>query len=155
MTGGLSAVSDRAVAAEVNDSDALRGVSEVHAVFDLNISTPDELVFYLKVIKQTYEDLVRQGQKADCIIAIRGGAVRLVTTENWSFAEEDQEKLKEAAAMITELKQAGLKFEACSVALGLFKVDSNTLLPEVKAVGNTFVSLIGYQTRGYVVVPVK
>lgn len=144
-----------AFAAELDDRDSLQGLTEVRPLFDLNVSNPDELLFYLKVIQQTVSSLQEQKQKIDCIVAIRGGAVRLVTTENWSFDEEEQQKLRDARARIDELARSGVKFEACSVAMGLFKVDPATLLPTVKGVGNTFISLIGYQSKGYVIVPVK
>lgn len=149
--GGLSS----AGAAETDDSRALQGLTEVRAIFDMNVGNPEELLFYLQVIQKTYEGLIDQGQKADCIVAIRGGAVRLVTTETWSFEEEDQKRLEEAAAIIAQLSREGVRFEVCSLALGLFKVDKATLIPDVNPVGNTFISLIGYQTKGYVVIPVK
>ena len=138
-----------------NDHEALQQLREVRPLFDLNVSTPEELLFYLNVINQTVASLKMQGQKMDCIVAIRGGGVRLVTSENWSFDEEDQKRLQEAAALIGALAGEGVRFKACSVAMDLFKVESNTLLPEIQAVGNTFISLIGYQSRGWVIVPVK
>jgi len=140
---------------ETDDSIALQGLTEVRPIFDLNVGTPEELLFYLQVIEKTYDSLIAQNQKVDSIVAIRGGAVRLVTTENWSFSEEDQKRLEDAAKLIAGLIKKGVRFEACSLALGLFKVDPTTLLPDIQAVGNTFISLIGYQAKGYVVVPVK
>jgi hypothetical protein len=40
------------------------------------------------------------------------------------------------------------------VATRLFSVDNATLLPGIEPVGNTFVSLIGYQAQGYATIPV-
>jgi len=51
-------------------------------------------------------------------------------------------------------KRPGVKMEACSVAARLFDVDSKTYLPGIKPVGNTFVSLIGYQAKGFAVIPI-
>ncbi len=42
-----------------------------------------------------------------------------------------------------------------AIAAGLFKVDPKTFIPEVKPVGNTFISLIGYQAKGYGLVPIN
>jgi len=140
---------------EVNDSDALHGVTATKAIFDMHVSKPGEFLLFLKVIKQTHEDLVRQGQVPNFIIAFRGSSIRFITSENWSFSEEDQQKLEKAAVLIEELKGHGVKLEACSIASRLFKVDPKTYLPGVKPVGNTFVSLIGYQAKGYSLVPVN
>lgn len=41
-----------------------------------------------------------------------------------------------------------------SVATRLTGVDAETLLPGVEHVGNTFVSQIGYQAKGYAIIPI-
>ena len=72
--------------------------------------------------------------------------VKKIIMEHYShISEEDQQKLEKSAVLIEELKGHGVKLEACSIASRLFKVDPKTYLPGVKPVGNTFVSLIGYQ----------
>lgn len=113
------------------------------------------ILFYLQVIEKTYDGLIAQNQNVDCIVAIRGSAVRLITTENWSFSEEQQKILEKAGALISKLRGKGIRFEACSVAMELFKITPESLLVDIQAVGNTFISLIGYQTKGYVIIPVK
>ena len=140
---------------EVDDSDALKSVQITKSLFDINVSTAGKLELYLQVISQTYDDLVRQKQSPDFVIAFRGASVRLITTENWSFSDEDQESLKKAAASIQQLRELGVKLEACAIATSLFKMDNKTILPGIKVVGNTFVSLIGYQTKGYALVPIQ
>lgn len=139
----------------IDDSDALQGVRSAKGIFDINVSDAKKLELYLTVIQRTYDDLVRQGQKADLVIAFRGASVRLISTEIWSFSDEDQESLKRSSVLLTRLKGLGVKLEACSVATELFKIDKSTILPEVHVVGNTFISLIGYQARGYALVPIQ
>lgn len=138
----------------VDDHDALQGVTETKTVFDIHVNKPEMLVLYLEVIGQTYEDLKRQDQVPVFVVAFRGPALRFLTSENWSFAVEDQARIEKASTLIKELLARGVKFEACSIAADLFKVDPKTYLPGIKPVGNTFVSLIGYQARGYHLVPV-
>lgn len=142
-------------AARPNDADALAGATSGKAIFDINVGSPQKITRFLTVIKQTHQDLLMQGVQPEFVVAFRGPSVRLITTENWSFEEKDQEELKAAAGLIHELSQEGVKLEACSVATGLFKVDNKTILPDVKSVGNTFVSLIGYQSKGFVLIPVQ
>lgn len=44
--------------------------------------------------------------------------------------------------------------QACSVATRLFKADNASLLDGIKPVGNTFVSLTGYQAQADANIPV-
>ena len=39
--------------------------------------------------------------------------------------------------------------EQCHVAMRLTKVAADKILPEIKVVGNGWISLMGYQSRGY------
>ena len=142
-------------AAAIDDSNALKGVQSTKALFDISLNDAESLELYLEVIQQTYDDLIRQGQKPDFVIVFRGASVKLVNTETWSYSEEDQEKLKKASAMLTKLKGEGANIEACSIATKLFKVDNATILPDIRVVSNTFVSLIGYQEKGYRLVTIK
>ncbi len=140
---------------QYNDSASLEGVNNPKTLFDVNLTTAKKLELYLTVIKKTYDDIKRQGHKPDMVIAFRGGSVRLINSETWSFSEEDQLSLEKSATVITELMQLGIKVEACSIATGLFKIDNTTLLPGIKVVGNTFVSLTGYQNKGYALVLIQ
>lgn len=142
-------------AAQLDDKDALAGVHETKSLFDVNVSEPQELEFYLRVIRKTHDDLVRQGYKPDMIIVFHGPSVRLVNTETWSFSEEDEQLLKKSQLLIKELKALGVRLEACSVATQYYHVDNDTILPEIKVVGNTFISLTGYQSKGYALIPVN
>lgn len=139
---------------KVNDHDALQGVTETKAVFDIHVNKPEMLLLYLDVIGKTYEDLQRQNQTPVFVVAFRGPTLRFITSDNWSFSIEDQKRLEIASGMIKQLLARGVKFEACSIAAKLFKVDPKTYLAGIKPVGNTFVSLIAYQAKGYSLVPV-
>lgn len=57
--------------------------------------------------------------------------------------------------MIQELAKQGVRFEACAIATRLFHVDNASMISDVKVVGNTFISLIGYQAKGYAVIPIQ
>lgn len=138
-----------------NDTDALAGAASGKALFDINVSSAQKIALYLSVIKQTHQDLIRQKFQPDFVVAFRGASVRLISTEIWSFEEKDQESLKLAAGLIQELSKLGVQFEGCNIATSLFKVDNDTIIPEVKIVGNTFVSLIGYQNKGFAIIPIQ
>ena len=138
-----------------SDSAALEGVTSGKVVWDINMGDPRKLSLYLKVIQETYDDLVRQGVTPDMIFAFRGRSVLLISTEREGIPLEQHIYLDEVAELLKDLsKRPGVRMEACSVACRLFGIKTETLLPRITAVGNTFVSLIGYQAKGYSVIPI-
>ncbi|MEO5364647.1 MAG: DsrE family protein [Magnetococcus sp. DMHC-8] len=139
----------------LNDADALQGVSEGKVVFDIGMSNPQTLPLYLKVIAQTHADLVRQKVKPTIVLAFHGGAVKLISTNREALPMDQHTALDEIATLIADLqKKSGVRMEACGLATKLFGVDNATILPGVKVVGNTFVSLTGYHAQGYAAIPI-
>lgn len=148
----MAAVSIAAI--NLNDSTALSGVNVGKALFDINIANTGQpadeqkLLLYLDVIKQTYDGLVAQNVTPDFVIAFRGSAVTFITSANASDA------LKAKIIELSGLPK--VRIEACSVATNLFNVDNATILPQVTAVGNTFISAIGFgsSVKGYATIPI-
>lgn len=127
-------------AAATKDSIALTGVTTGKGFFDINITDANKLQLYLNVIRQTHEGLIAQGVTPDFVIAFRGMSVTLVTAA----------ASPELRAQISNIKMlSNVRLEACSVATGIFGVVNATVLPEIVVVGNTFISSIGYQAKGY------
>lgn len=137
-----------------NDADALKGVDKGKVVFDINMGEAKKLALYLTVIKQTVLDLVHQNVEPDVILAFRGLSVRLISEDREQMELTDFDHLDKIASQLAELQQLGVKMESCSVATQLFNVKNETLLDGIKPVGNTFVSLTGYQARGYANIPI-
>ncbi len=141
-------------AAAVDDADALKDVTAGKAVFDVTIGDAGKLALYLSIIEETHEGLVRQGVKPDLVVAFRGPAIILVSKNREKVPGRQQAKYDEVALLIKDLKDLGVKLEACSVAARMKKVDTATIYPEIKVVGNTFISLTGYQGKGYAYIPI-
>ena len=137
------------------DRAALEGVTAGKVAWDINMGDPRKLSLYLKVIQETYDDLERQGVAPDMIFAFRGASVLLISTDREDIPFEQHFDLDEVAGLVADLnKRPGVKMEACTVACRLYGVKAESLLPGIQAVGNTFVSLIGYQAKGYGVIPI-
>ena len=60
----------------------------------------------------------------------------------------------EIEANVEALAALGIKQEVCAVATRVFGVDNKTVIPGLTLVGDGFISLIGYQSQGYHLVPV-
>lgn len=137
-----------------NDADALQGVTEGKVLFDINMADAKKMTLYLMVIRETVEDLKRQGVKPNVILAFRGLSVRLISKDREQMKLTDFDHLDKIAAQLADLQKQGVRMEACSVATRLFKIDNGSLLDGIKPVGNTFVSLTGYQAQGYANIPI-
>ena len=126
-----------------NDREALSGLKTARAVFDVRAPDRERLIFNLELIKETVEGLAAQRVKPQMIVTFRGPGIRLLTRE---------QAADEIAPLIAELRRMGVRFEVCTVATRIFKVDKATILPDVVLVGNSLISLIGYQNQGYALV---
>lgn len=146
-----------AVGAEKGPLDrvALQGVKVGKGIFDINLTDALRLPLYLGVIEETLEGLKAQGVKPEIVIAFRGTAVKMVSSEREGFDNEQKAALEDSDELIKELAKNGVRFEACAIATRLFGVDNKSILPQVKVVGNTFISLIGYQAKGYALIPIQ
>ena len=141
-------------AAKPDDADALRGVEQGKVLFDINMTDANKMTLYLAVIRETVDDLRRQNVEPDVILAFRGQSVRLISKDREQMELTDYEHLDRIAEQLADLHEQGVRMEACSVATRLFGVDNGALPEGVKPVGNTFVSLIGYQAQGYANIPI-
>ncbi|MBW2011365.1 MAG: DsrE family protein [Deltaproteobacteria bacterium] len=139
-------------AAQANNKDALAELNAAKSIFDINLAQIEKLPLYLKVIRMTYENIAAEGLSPDFVVAFRGPSVRFIITPE--PATEKKALKNQIAKQIKDLKSLGVRFEACAIALDLFRLDPTTVLPEIKVVGNTFMSLIGYQAKGYSAIPI-
>ncbi|MEG3640201.1 DsrE family protein [Magnetococcus sp. PR-3] len=138
-----------------DDADALSGIKQGRVVWDINMGSANKMALYLKVIRQTYDDLVRQGVEPEMIFAFRGLSVKVLSTTPDALPMDQQLDQEEVWEILKEMmSRKGVRMEACNVATSLFGVDNGSLLKGVKAVGNTFVSLIGYQSKGFAAIPI-
>ncbi|WP_300671905.1 DsrE family protein [Desulfoluna sp.] len=143
-----------AFAQGLDDRDALEGVTSGKAFFDINLGQAESLPLYLDVIGMTHQGLIKQGVTPEFVVAFRGPAVQFIIGKNQVKDSKQVAVFEQIAVKVRELNALGVKFEACAIATGLFQVDNSAVLPEIKIVGNTFISLIGYQAQGYGTVPI-
>lgn len=129
-----------------NDREAFAGLKAAKVIFDVRVDNLDKLVFNLKLFDETLEGMVAQGITPYMIVAFRGPGVKLLTA-----AALDEE----AVALFQSLKKKGVRFEACAVAMRVFKADPAGLIPEVTLVANVFNSFIGYQNKGYAMIAIN
>jgi intracellular sulfur oxidation DsrE/DsrF family protein len=133
---------------------AMKGIKSVKAVFDERESNPKITAFHLEGIHQTYKELAAMKKNPVFAIVFIGPSVKLISKNREGFSPEDQKSLDEIAKTISAMSKDGINLEACLVAVKFFNLDPASVLPQVKNVGNGWVSVIGYQAQGYSLVPV-
>jgi intracellular sulfur oxidation DsrE/DsrF family protein len=139
----------------INDAAALGDLKTGKGVFLVDIGDAKKLNFYLEVIQGTYKGMKDQGVDPDFVLVFIGPSVKYLST---SPSDEIEQAvggvLMEIESNVEALATLGVKQEVCAVATRVFGIDNKTLLPGLTLVGDGFISLIGYQSQGYHLVPV-
>ncbi len=138
----------------INDAAALRGVQAGKGVFLIDFTDPRKTAFYLEIIRGTHAGMIRQGVKPDFVIVYIGPTVRFLSrTPEVDLEMQHDDDLKAVAAQVAALHELGVRQEVCAIATRVFKVPNDSLLPGLSLVGDGFISLIGWQTQDYKLVP--
>jgi intracellular sulfur oxidation DsrE/DsrF family protein len=135
----------------LDDKLAFSGLTSTRAIYDVRSNDEKKLQFIFKVIRDTYDGATQQGVKQTTIVSMRGPTVRLLVRGR----QGDKALQRETVGLINELIERDIRLEACGYALNLFGVEPADLYAGIHAVGNSLNSVIGYQTRGYALVPMN
>jgi intracellular sulfur oxidation DsrE/DsrF family protein len=135
--------------------ESLAGLKSIKAIFDVRAANAKSAAIQLKLIHDTYKDksIMAVSKKPSFIVAFMGPSVKLISKDKRGFSAEDQKAMDEIAKTVQEMAKDGIKLEVCDFAVKVFGVDPASILPEIKHVPNGWVSLIGYQAKGYSLVP--
>lgn len=142
--------------ATAGDYDFMQGLKSFKAVIDVRNGKPKSLAMQLGLLHQMYKDgAVRNvTDSPDFVLVFIGPAVKLVSTNTDGMSAEDKEMAAKIADTVRAMAKDGIKFEICLIAVDILGVDRASILPEIKHVGNGWISLVGYQHLGYGLVPV-
>ena len=148
---GLAIVISPLHAEPADDKAALAGIKEVKVAFDVTEGDAKGLLNRIGVIDETRASLIRQGVTPNFVIAFRGPATKLVQKDMDKVKPEDREVAAKIAAKIAEMSKAPgvASIEQCSVAIRQQETRAENVLPEIKVIGNSWISLMAYQARGY------
>ena len=136
-----------------DNSAALGGLQTAKVYFDVNQGDAKKLIVRLDLLNRTVEQIREAGLNAEVVVGIRGGATKLVTRGTGHFKEEDIQYSDQIKKWIADFKAKGFVLEQCAIAAEFMKIDAADFLPEITLVANGYVSMIGYQNKGYAVVP--
>jgi intracellular sulfur oxidation DsrE/DsrF family protein len=130
---------------------ALAGMTEMKIAFDITDANPKVLLAKLANIDVTRKQLMDDGVTPRMVIAFRGDASYFTQADVEKVKPEDRDDARKIAAKLKELRAApGVEaLEQCNLPLAPRKLKSGDVMPEVKVVGNGWISLVAYQRRGY------
>jgi len=136
-----------------NNDQALKGISEAHIYFDVSLGDPAMLILRLDLVERTLSQLKGAGIAAQAVVGFRGPASRYITIDEHYVLEEEIGKKEKIQEWVKKFSSQGITIELCSIASKQQGVEYTDVLPEVTVVNNGYVSLIGYQMKGFAVIP--
>jgi len=138
----------------LKDTEALRDLKVAKGVFMLDVKDPGRMAHVLKVVEETGQSIAKQNVKPELIVVVIGRSVAFLTKDRRGISYTDQHAVADVQEMLGKLKKSGIRIEACGIALRGMDVAPDALIPEVTPVGDGYISAIGYQAKGYQLVPV-
>ena len=135
-------------------NEALKDLHLVKAVIDFRTGDSKTAVTYLTLIAETLRDRDIQAvtKNPDFVVIFGGHSVKLLAKDAKEFSPEEQKTINEIKSKISALAKNGIKFEYCIYAAKLFGLEPSDL-PGIRLIDNGWVSLIGYQAKGYPLIP--
>jgi intracellular sulfur oxidation DsrE/DsrF family protein len=134
-----------------DNREALAGLKEMKIAFDFTDGNPKVLLAKLGIVDVTRKQLIADGVTPRMVLAFRGDASYFTQSDPEKVKPEEREDARKIAAKLKELRAAsGIEsLEQCNLPLAPRKLKSTDVIPEVKVVGNGWLSLVAYQHRGY------
>jgi len=134
-----------------SEQGAQDGLRELKVAFDIQEGDGQRLLNRLTLIDETRQSLASQGIAPHFVLAFRGPATRLVQTDAQKIRPEDRQVAAVIATKLDEMRDSpGVDaIEVCAIAIRGQGTRAENVIPAVRIVGNTWISLAAYQARGY------
>jgi intracellular sulfur oxidation DsrE/DsrF family protein len=144
------------VSASAEEYEALKGVKSIKTIFDFRDGNPDTALVHLQLVHDTYKNpAIRSvSEKPEFVVVFMDVSVLLLSKNRKNFSPEEKQKLEVFDKTISAMAKDGIRLEVCMFAAGTLEVDPESITPEIHRVGNGWIASLGYQQRGYSMVPV-
>jgi intracellular sulfur oxidation DsrE/DsrF family protein len=138
---------------DFKNDQAVYGLTEAKAYFDVTVGDPGALLTRLQLIEKTYNQLVAAGVTPSFIIGIRGKASNFFTKGSDYVLDIDLPAKIQIARLVEKFKAMNVGVEQCRIAAGFQEIEEADFLPQIELVDNGYASMIVYQSQGYGFVP--
>ena len=135
---------------------ALNSVKEIKVVFDVRGKNVKPIALQLDLIHKTYHDANIRGitNKPEVAVVFGGGAVKLISKTRDGYTEDEKRLLGIIQDKLAEMNRDGIRLEVCLFAANVHGVDPPTIPEFINRVDNGWISILGYQQKGYSLVAV-
>lgn len=143
------------ITASAGEYHSLKNIKSVDTIFDFRDGKPGSAVIHLKLVHDTFKDQAIRAvsEKPKFAVVFMASSVLLLSNERYKFSDSERKKLAEFDEIISAMAKDGIRLEVCMFAANLFKVDPETIAPEIHRVNNGWISSLGYQEKGYSLIP--
>ncbi|MGO8969097.1 MAG: hypothetical protein ACLQDQ_05960 [Myxococcaceae bacterium] len=140
-----------AMASPGADVTPLAGLKEGKIVFDITEGDGKALLVRIQSIEETREDLIKQGITPRFVVSFRGPATLLVQTDLQKVSPENRPFAGQITALLAQLsKSPGVEsLEQCGVAIRHQGTKAENVVPSLKVVANSFVTIMAWEAKGY------
>jgi len=142
-------------AAPFNNNDALQDLTEVKAVFDINQADPHILKLRLELIEESYQQLKAAGVTPTFVLTFRGKASFFLTSGLKYIDIIDLSVKNDIKILLEQFSEQKIPMKQCAIAARLSDINTDDFLPQIEVVTNGYVSLMGYQNKGYAFIPME
>lgn len=136
-----------------DNSRSLKGLKQAQVYFDVNLKDDKLLVLRMELVDRTVRQMEEAGLEVNGVVGFRGGASRFITQNDYYVLEEEVSNKRKIKDWVKHFSSKGIAIEQCAIAAEILDIPTKDFLPEVTIVGNAYISLVGYQAKGYSVVP--
>lgn len=136
--------------------EGLKGVTSANTIFDFRDGKTGPALLHLKLVHQTYKDqAVRTvSDKPNFVVVFMGSSVVLLSSDREKFEGVEIEQLNEFDQTISAMAKDGIRLEVCLFAANLWGIKPETISPDIFHVENGWIASLGYQQKGYSLIPV-
>jgi intracellular sulfur oxidation DsrE/DsrF family protein len=147
----LSLFAAAAFAGPSEERSLLGGLKEGKIIFDVTEGDGKALLVRLESIEETRQDLIKQGITPRFVLSFRGPATLLVQTDLEKVKPENRVFAGQISTLLAQLsKEPGVEsLEQCAVAIRHAGTKAENVIPPVKVVANSFVTIMAWQAKGY------
>ena len=131
------------------------GAAEYRAVFDCSSGDPRYILSRMNLIEKTAAMLESRGDEARFAVTIHGGCIVAAAQDfEVMVSEEEAVYIRKSQEILARLvKERKVDVVACGIALEGFGIDREDVVPFMRISENSYIDVIGYQNRGYALVP--
>jgi len=147
----LVLLASAAFAGSGENPSPVAGLKEGKIVFDITEGDGQGLLVRIESIEETRQDLIKQGITPRFVLSFRGPATLLVQTDLDKVKPENRPFTGKIAALLMQMSKApGIEsLEQCAVAIRHQGTKAGNVVPPIKVVTNSFVTIMAWEAKGY------